>query len=126
MKQSETKINITDIIRQYSLSTNIPAQFIEKDYFVVKVLAILENITYQDAIIVFTGGTCLSKAYNKIKRFSEDIDFCVHTSTPFSRKEKSNFRKFIINELNKSEDFKVIDFPITITDENKFFSFEIE
>lgn len=50
----------------------------------------------------------------------------MHTSTPFSRKEKSNFRKFIINELNKSEDFKVIASPITITDENNFFSFEIE
>ena len=96
MKQLETKKNITDIIKQYSLSTNIPPQFIEKDYFVVKVLAVLENIIYSDAKIVFTGGTCLSKAYGKIKRFSEDIDFCVHTSTPFSRKDKSNFRKFII------------------------------
>ena len=126
MKQLEIKKNITDIIKQYSLSTNIPPQFIEKDYFVVKVLAALENIIYSDAKIVFTGGTCLSKAYGKIKRFSEDIDFCVHTSTPFSRKDKSNFRKFIISELNKCEDFKVIDSPITITDENNFFSFEIE
>lgn len=125
MKQSETKKNIIDIINHYSLSTNIPPQFIEKDIYVVKVLAVLSKINYPNVQLVFSGGTCLSKAYGKIGRFSEDIDFCINTTVPFSRKEKSNFRKFIISELNKSEDFSVIENPITITDESNFFSFGI-
>lgn len=126
MKQSETKTNITDIIRQYSLATGIPETFLEKDIYVLKVLSALSNIDYPDIKIAFSGGTCLSKAYNKIKRFSEDIDFCIQTSIPFSRKDKSNFRKYIISILNECEDLQVIKSPITITDESSFFSFEIE
>lgn len=125
MKQYEIKKNITDIIKQYSIETGIPLQFIEKDIYVVKILSILSNINYPDIKIVFSGGTCLSKAYGKIKRFSEDIDFCIYTLTPFSRKDKSNFRKFIISKLNKDDDFQVIE-PITVTDESGFFSFEVE
>lgn len=126
MKQSEIKTNIIDIIRQYSLATGIPEAFVEKDIYVLKVLSVLSNIEYPDVTIAFSGGTCLSKAYKKIKRFSEDLDFCIQTSVPFSRKDKSNFRKFIISTLNKCENMHIIDSPITITDENSFFSFEIE
>lgn len=126
MKQSETKTNITDIIRQYSLITGIPENFIEKDIYVLKVLSIISKIDYPDITITFSGGTCLSKAYNKIKRFSEDIDFCINTSLQFSRKDKSNFRKLIISSINECEELKVIESPMTITDENNFFSFEIE
>lgn len=126
MKQSETKTNITDIIRQFSLATGIPEAFVEKDIYVLKVLSVLANIKYPDIKIAFSGGTCLSKAYNKIKRFSEDLDFCIQTSVPFSRKDKSRFRKFIISTLNQCMDLQVIETPITITDENSFFSFEIE
>ena len=126
MKQSETKKNIINILKQFSVETGIPLQFIEKDIYVLKVLSVLSKINYPDIKIVFTGGTCLSKAYEKIKRFSEDMDFCIHTNIPFSRKDKSNLRKFIISELNKSNDFKVIDNNIKITDESSFFSFEIE
>jgi len=75
---------------------------------------------------VFSGGTCLSKALYKIKRFSEDIDFCVQTAIPFSRKDKSQFRKYILTELGKCKDFKVLETPIVITDESNFFSFCIE
>ena len=126
MKQSETKTNIIDIIRQYSLATGIPETFVEKDIYVLKVLSVLANINYPDITIAFSGGTCISKAYNKIKRFSEDLDFCIQTSIPFSRKDKSNFRKFIISTLNQCEDLHIINSPITITDESSFFSFEIE
>ena len=125
MKQSEIRKDITGIIKQYSIETGIPLPFIEKDIYTVKILSILSEINYPDIKIVFSGGTCLSKAYGKIKRFSEDLDFCIQTAVPFSRKDKSNFRKFIISKLNENEDFKVLE-PITITDESGFFSFEVE
>jgi len=41
MKQLETRKDITKLINQYSLETKIPVQFIEKDVYVVKVLALL-------------------------------------------------------------------------------------
>jgi predicted nucleotidyltransferase component of viral defense system len=126
MKQSETKKDIIDLVKQYSLSTNIPVQFVEKDIYVVEVLSILANIDYPDVKLAFSGGTCLSKAYNKIKRFSEDMDFCIQTKIPFNRNAKSKFRKFIMEELNKHDNFEVIFDPVKITDENSFFSFEIK
>ena len=63
MKQSETKRNITNIIKQYSVETGIPLQFIEKDIYAVKILSVLAKIKYPNINIVFSGGTCLSKAY---------------------------------------------------------------
>lgn len=45
---------------------------IEKDYFVTEALRIIEN-TAGDKVI-FKGGTSLSKGWNLIQRFSEDID----------------------------------------------------
>ena len=125
MKPSETKQNIINIIKQYSIESGIPLQFLEKDVYAMKILALLSKINYPNIKILFTGGTCLSKAYGKIKRFSEDLDFCVATSIPFSRKEKSNFRKYIITEINKNDNFTVLE-PITATDKSSFFSFEVE
>jgi len=57
----------------------IPA-LIEKDYWVTEVLrAIVDPLSGAD-LVVFKGGTSLSKAYNIIERFSEDIDLVVSTS----------------------------------------------
>jgi hypothetical protein len=45
---------------------------IEKDYFVTEALRIIAN-SYENRVI-FKGGTSLSKGWNLIHRFSEDID----------------------------------------------------
>ena len=62
----------------------IPAIFVEKDYWVTYALFTIFN----DKIgidTVFKGGTALSKCYNIIERFSEDIDLVV-----LRRKGESN------------------------------------
>lgn len=45
---------------------------IEKDYFVTEALRIIEQAA--GSKIIFKGGTSLSKGWNLIQRFSEDID----------------------------------------------------
>src|ERR1700732_1580823 len=45
---------------------------IEKDYFVTEALRIIEREA--GSKIIFKGGTSLSKGWNLIQRFSEDID----------------------------------------------------
>lgn len=54
----------------------IPTIYVEKDYWVTYALF---NIYKEDIgnDTVFKGGTALSKCYNIIERFSEDIDFVV-------------------------------------------------
>ena len=126
MKPSETKKNIINIVNDYSQEFGIAPQFVEKDYYVVKVLSEISKINYPDLKIVFSGGTCLSKAYHKIQRFSEDIDFRVHTERPFSRAEKKAFCNFILEKLNNKDDYHIIPASIKKGNENSFFSFEIE
>ena len=126
MKPSETKKNIINIVNDYSQEFGIAPQFVEKDYYVVKVLSEISKINYPDLKIVFSGGTCLSKAYNKIQRFSEDIDFRVHTERPFTRAEKKAFCNFILEKLDNKEDYHIISASVKKGNENNFFSFEIE
>ena len=126
MKQSETKKNIINIVNDYSQEFGIAPQFVEKDYYVVKVLSEISKINYPDLKIVFSGGTCLSKAYNKIQRFSEDIDFRVHTERPFTRAEKKAFCNFILEKLDNKEDYHIIPESVKKGNENNFFNFEIE
>ena len=126
MKPSETKKNIINIVNDYSQEFGIAPQFVEKDYYVVKVLSEISKINYPDLKIVFSGGTCLSKAYHKIQRFSEDIDFRAHTERPFARAEKKAFCSFIMEALVNNEDYHIIQKSIKKGNENNFFSFEIE
>ncbi len=71
----------------------IPAIYIEKDYWVTYALyTIFQNEIGKETI--FKGGTSLSKCYNLIERFSEDIDLVVlkketDTSNQLTKKIKT-------------------------------------
>lgn len=64
--------NISDDIK-------LPAYAIEKDWWVVQTLAIIFEMEI-GKYLVFKGGTSLSKAWDLIERFSEDIDMAVDRS----------------------------------------------
>jgi predicted nucleotidyltransferase component of viral defense system len=55
---------------------NIPYVFVEKDYWITLVLSRLAKSKYVNES-VFKGGTSLSKGYNLIERFSEDVDIAI-------------------------------------------------
>ncbi|MCK6612438.1 MAG: nucleotidyl transferase AbiEii/AbiGii toxin family protein [Bacteroidia bacterium] len=55
---------------------NIKLEFLEKDYWITLVLSRLAKSKYVDDS-VFKGGTSLSKGYNLIERFSEDVDIAI-------------------------------------------------
>lgn len=54
----------------------MPAIYVEKDYWVTYALYTIFNSKLKEDV-VFKGGTALSKCYNLIDRFSEDIDLVV-------------------------------------------------
>ena len=62
-----------DILNQVSNRTGLPPIAIEKDWWVTLTLFCSFNQEYSQHI-VFKGGTSLSKGWNLIERFSEDID----------------------------------------------------
>ena len=79
----------------------IPAIYIEKDYWVTFVL----HIIFNDPIgkdTVFKGGTALSKCFEMISRFSEDIDLVVIRREGESNNKLTSKIK-VISELANSE-----------------------
>jgi len=66
----------SDAIRAASEHLNIAPIYIEKDYWITKILQQLSK-TPQANNTVWKGGTSLSKGYRLIDRFSSDIDIAV-------------------------------------------------
>lgn len=76
MKLHQNIALFRDAVRVTAQQMNIPPEFVEKDYWVTYALyTIFDNDIGKDT--VFKGGTALSKCYNMIERFSEDIDLVV-------------------------------------------------
>jgi predicted nucleotidyltransferase component of viral defense system len=65
-----------EILNQATEFTGLPATAIEKDWWVTLCLSASFNLPYSGHI-VFKGGTSLSKGWDLIERFSEDIDLAV-------------------------------------------------
>jgi predicted nucleotidyltransferase component of viral defense system len=73
------KLNKKDklnIFNQVSQKTVLPPSVVEKNWWVTLSLNSIFSLLYSKHI-VFKGGTSLSKAWNLIERFSEDIDLVI-------------------------------------------------
>jgi len=66
-----------DIINQTVIHKKLPPEAIEKDIWVTAVLRALFALPYAEHIS-FKGGTSLSKCWNVIERFSEDVDIAIN------------------------------------------------
>lgn len=110
------------ILNQASNISGLPAIAIEKDWWVTLALKASFELKYSPNI-VFKGGTSLSKGWNLIERFSEDIDLAIDRKFfgfqgDISKSQIKNLRKvsceFISNTFlkdltKKFAEWKVID-----------------
>jgi hypothetical protein len=71
-----TKERRIEILNQATELTGLPSVAIEKDWWVTLALNASFSLSYSKNI-VFKGGTSLSKGWNLIERFSEDIDLAI-------------------------------------------------
>jgi predicted nucleotidyltransferase component of viral defense system len=67
--------------------TGFSPRLIEKDYWCSLVL---NSLFASPSLLVFKGGTLLSKAYANFNRLSEDLDFTVPTPPEMGRAERSH------------------------------------
>ena len=65
-----------EILNQATELTGLPSVAIEKDWWITLALNASFSLSYSKNI-VFKGGTSLSKGWNLIERFSEDIDLAI-------------------------------------------------
>ncbi len=63
---------------EYFRSSGMRESVIEKDYYVTEALRIIQQAA--GSKVIFKGGTSLSKGWNIIKRFSEDVDIFLDPS----------------------------------------------
>jgi len=89
-----------EIIENTHRCIGINKSLIEKDYYVFLLLKLIvhKQTNDKDQEIVFKGGTSLSKAYNIIQRFSEDIDLCL----PQDKIKSAGARKRLTNAITTS------------------------
>lgn len=67
------------VFEQTAIRIKLPVASIEKDFWVTEILNLLFSLPYADKM-VFKGGTSLSKIWEVIRRFSEDIDIAIDRS----------------------------------------------
>ena len=68
----------SELINDVATEMNVDASFIEKDYYATKVVQAIADYSHSKITPIFCGGTSLSKGYEILKRFSEDVDFRAH------------------------------------------------
>ena len=92
-----------DLLKQAIRATSewmgIPEIYIEKDYWVCLALHQIFHSSYKD-VVLFKGGTSLSKCYKIIERFSEDIDLYLLTDQQESDYKKKKTLKAVTKSIN--------------------------
>ena len=100
------------------------AAIIEKDFWVCLTLDYLFHKCQWKKAFAFKGGTSLSKVYNLIDRFSEDIDLILDWRTvgygysePWKKRSNTQQQKFIVEFSNRVNAFLKDEFlPVFKTD----------
>jgi predicted nucleotidyltransferase component of viral defense system len=102
---------------------------VEKDYYIVELLRLLQPLAFDTHQLVFAGGTALSKAGISLNRMSEDVDIklvpVAGFSLQYSRNQRKNIRKGIIKTITKtivaSGMFSMDEeYPKVTRDENRY------
>lgn len=88
MRLDENVNLFSKYLNETAVFLDVNIEYVEKDYWLS---LILKNIVNNNSDYVFKGGTCLSKCYHLIKRFSEDIDISY----------KSNYNSLTASEKNR-------------------------
>jgi hypothetical protein len=89
---------VSVLAAQVADETGIPAEHVEKDFWVTEVLRdVVASATRAQVVIVFKGGTSLSKAYRLIERFSEDVDVLVVLPDDTTRGKRDGILKTLVH-----------------------------
>ncbi len=113
--QYQTKERTTFFVEVAS-RRNLTELIVEKDFWSCFILNRLFSIPKIKRMLIFKGGTSLSKVYEIINRFSDDIDLTIHPNdldydlSRLPEKGTSNtMRKNYHKELKKACDEKIIE-----------------
>lgn len=99
-----------NLIQKVANDLGLRFDIVEKDIWVCYVLQKLFSSENLKDNLIFKGGTCLSKAYDAIDRFSEDVDITINSNVleisgqsqkidKIKSRNRKAARKFVENEI---------------------------
>jgi len=100
MKLHKDKTLFREAIEAAAQHLKLRPVFVEKDYWVTYVLRNLGLSQYANTVI-FKGGTSLSKAYQCIDRFSEDIDLAILSPGNYTGNQLKNLLKEVTETITQ-------------------------
>ena len=106
-----TSDDLRDAISYTAQRTGFSSSLIEKDYYCSLVLKILYEHDQLKNLLIFKGGTLLSKGFFNFFRLSEDLDFSISNNFCVSRNERKKIAdifKTLIPIVLKELNFKVV------------------
>jgi hypothetical protein len=86
--------DLTALVSTASERLGLPIADVEKDFWIVELLRSIAQ-PVDDGLLIFKGGTSLSKAYAIIERFSEDVDVLVAPSADLSSGSRDRLLKAV-------------------------------
>lgn len=107
------KKQLRELFNETAIRKHVTHAIVEKDFWVTWVLSKVFSDPFLSSILMFKGGTSLSKVFKVIERFSEDIDLILDWSMVTQENpilERSNSQQ---NKLNESLNDKAQQFLIT-------------
>jgi hypothetical protein len=112
------------LVEEVAAALGARPSLVEKDWHVVRAIGVIAQVETAGMMPAFSGGTSLSKGWELIRRFSEDIDFKVGEpaakSASSMRRERTAYRERVLAALN-SAGFELIEKPV-VGNTSRFFS----
>ena len=105
MRLHESPDTYLELIQATADHMRIPAVHVEKDYWVTRVLRRLHESAY-GGVVVFKGGTSLSKAHHLIERFSEDIDLALKRDEQLSDSRRRTLIRSIERAITRDLQYR--------------------
>lgn len=99
MNLHENQAAFSEMISATAVAFNFEEFQIEKDYHVS---LLLKALSTSNPHFVFKGGTSLSKCYDVINRFSEDIDLTILADRKVTNGQKRSTKDSILNSIEES------------------------
>ena len=116
-----------NLILKIATKTGAYPAFIEKDWYSVQLLKLLNEFQNDRGVeLVFSGGTSLSKGFGLIKRFSEDLDFILCASDELSVGGRRSFRKSVISHIISDPRFTIEEDSVQRGNNHRFFKADVQ
>lgn len=102
----------SELFRETAARKGVTNAIAEKDFWVTWVLSKIFSDPLLSKLMIFKGGTSLSKAFRLIERFSEDIDLILDWRTVIDTDPRESKSKTAQDKLNKEINAKAADYII--------------